>query len=115
MVFSGKEGITLVFFVFFDQICTTLLIFISNHAFFVCFKYKCHIINFLLTSLARYVQRNIQPRSFCVRYFPVQTSCSINKKLEMSIKVGVKCGIIFNLIVNTFFITCLYACQKLHL
>ena len=27
--------------------------------------YKCHIINFLLTSLARYVQRNIGPRSFC--------------------------------------------------
>ena len=27
--------------------------------------YKCHIINFLLTSFARYVQRNIGPRSFC--------------------------------------------------
>ena len=27
--------------------------------------YQCHIINFLLTSLARYVQRNIGPRSFC--------------------------------------------------
>ena len=61
-VFSGKEGINLVFFVFFDQMCTTLLICISNHAFLVCFKYKClyncHIINFLLTSLgtlARYV------------------------------------------------------------
>jgi hypothetical protein len=55
----------LVFFVLFDQICTTLLICISNHAFLVCFKYKCHIINFLLTSLARYVQRNIGPQSFC--------------------------------------------------
>ena len=59
--------------------------------------YKCHIINFLLTSLARYVQRNIGPRSFCtnlalragsvqikktsVRYFPVKTSRSVNKKL----------------------------------
>ena len=27
--------------------------------------YQCHIINFLLTSLARYVQRNIGPPSFC--------------------------------------------------
>jgi hypothetical protein len=27
--------------------------------------FKCHIINFLLTSLARYVQRNIGPQSFC--------------------------------------------------
>jgi hypothetical protein len=26
---------------------------------------NCHIINFLLTSLARYLQRNIGPRSFC--------------------------------------------------
>jgi hypothetical protein len=26
--------------------------------------YKCHIINFLLTSFARYVQRNIGPQSF---------------------------------------------------
>ena len=70
MVFGGKEGIhSLVFFVFFYQMCTTLLICISNHAFLVCFKYKClykcYIINFLLTSLARYVQRNIGPRSFC--------------------------------------------------
>ena len=27
--------------------------------------YKCHIINFLLMSLAWYVQRNIGPQSFC--------------------------------------------------
>jgi hypothetical protein len=69
---------------------------ISNHAFLVCFEYKCHIINFLLTSLAWYVQRNIGPQSFCtnlplrarsrqknrsVRYFSVQTSRSVNKKL----------------------------------
>ena len=60
-----KKEYSLVFFVFFDQMCTMLLICISNHAFFVCSKYKCHIINFLLTSLARYVQRNIGPRSFC--------------------------------------------------
>ena len=53
MVFSGREGITLVFFVFVDQMCTTLLICISNHAFLVCFKYinayECYIINILLT------------------------------------------------------------------
>ena len=65
MVFSGEEGIHWYFFVFFDQMCTTLLLCISNHAFLVCLKQKCHIINFLLTSLARYVQRNIGPRSFC--------------------------------------------------
>jgi hypothetical protein len=36
MGFSGKEGIHyLVFFVFFDQMCTTLLIYTSNHAFLV--------------------------------------------------------------------------------
>jgi hypothetical protein len=56
---------TLVIFVFFDQMCTTLLKCITNHAFLVCFKYKCHIINFLLTSLARSLQKNIGPRSFC--------------------------------------------------
>jgi hypothetical protein len=61
MVFGGKEG-TLVIFVFFDQMCTTLLRCISNHAFLVCFSiglnaYKCAIIiNFLLTLLARYAQ-----------------------------------------------------------
>jgi hypothetical protein len=38
---------------------------LENHAFLVCFKYKCHIINLLLTSFARYVQRNIGPRFFC--------------------------------------------------
>ena len=69
--------------------CTTLLICISNHAFVVCFKYKGHIINFLLTSLARYVQRNIGPRSLCtkisVRYLSVQTSRSVNKKLILTI------------------------------
>jgi hypothetical protein len=76
--------------------CTRLLI--SKHVFLVCFginAYKCHIINFLLTSLARYVERNIGPRSFCtnialrarsaqkktsVWYFSVQTSRSGNKK-----------------------------------
>ena len=31
-----------------------------------------YIINFLLTSLARYVQRNIGPRSFCTNLTPVQ-------------------------------------------
>ena len=54
---------------------------------------KCHIINYLLTSLARSVQRNIRPRSFVqtspyglslykktsVWYFFVQTSHSVNK------------------------------------
>jgi hypothetical protein len=59
-----KEYIS-IFFVFFDQMCTTLLICISNHVFLICFKYKCNIINFLLSSLARYVQRNIRPWSFC--------------------------------------------------
>jgi hypothetical protein len=65
MIFSGKEGITMIFFVFFDQMCTacTLLICISNHDFLGVFSSinanKCHIINFLLTSLARYAQRNI--------------------------------------------------------
>jgi hypothetical protein len=43
MVFSGKEGIHWHFFVFFDQMCTTLLICISNHTLIVCFTYKCHI------------------------------------------------------------------------
>jgi hypothetical protein len=76
--------------------CTTLLICISNHAFLVCFKYKCHIINFLLTSLASVCTEKYRtsvflykPRptgSVCtkktsVRYFSVQTSHSVNKKL----------------------------------
>ena len=69
MILSGKEGITLIFFVFFDQMCTTLLICISNHVFLAFFSStnanKCHIINFLLTSLARNAQRNIGSRSFC--------------------------------------------------
>jgi hypothetical protein len=46
-------------FVFFDRMCTTLLICISNHVLFVSSinAYKCHIINFLLTSLAGYMCR----------------------------------------------------------
>ena len=39
--FFWKRRNTLVFFVFFDQICPTLLICISNNAFLVCFEYKC--------------------------------------------------------------------------
>jgi hypothetical protein len=54
MVFIGKEGIHCHwYFLFYSTKCvTTLLIYISNHVFLVCYKYKCHIINFLLTSLA---------------------------------------------------------------
>jgi hypothetical protein len=66
--FKWKERNKLVIFVFFDQMCTTLLICIqSMHFLFVSSinAYKCHIINFLLTSLARSLQRNIGPRSFC--------------------------------------------------
>jgi hypothetical protein len=59
IIFGGKEGISLR-----PNVYHTILICISNHAFLICFKYKCHIINILLTSLARYVQRNIGPRSF---------------------------------------------------
>ena len=51
MVFSGKQGRHWVF----DQMCTTLLICISNHAFLKLFIY----------SLAQYMQRIIGPRSFC--------------------------------------------------
>ena len=54
---------------------------------------KCHIINYLLTAIARSVQRNIRPRSFVqtspyglglykktsVWYFTVQTSRLVNK------------------------------------
>jgi hypothetical protein len=86
----------LLFFVFFDQMCTTLQMCISNHAFLVCFKYKCLSMpykNFLLTSLAWSLQRNIGPWSLCtnlalrawsvekkisVRYFSVKTSRSVN-------------------------------------
>ena len=51
--------------------------------------YKFCIINFLLTSLARYVQRNIGPQSFCTnlalraRSVQKKTSRSVNKKLIM--------------------------------
>ena len=87
----------MVFFVFFDQMCTTLLICISNHAFLVCLKYKCHINNKLLINLACSVCTEkygtsvflYKPRptgSVCtkktsVRHFSVQTSRSVNKKL----------------------------------
>ena len=102
----------MVFFVFFDQMCTTLLICISNHAFLVCFKYKCHIINFLLTSLAQYVHRNIGPRSFftnlwctkktSVRYFSVQTSRSLgNKKTQR--RPICNCSILFYFILFYLF------------
>ena len=68
MVFSGKEGIQ-DFFGFLHQMCTTLLICISNYAFLVCFKYKClkmpYSKLFIKTSLAQCVQRNIGLRSFC--------------------------------------------------
>ena len=71
MVFCGKEGITLAFFVFFDQMHVyhaTNMHFL-NHDFLGVFSSinanKCHIINYLLTSLARYAQRNIGSRSFC--------------------------------------------------
>ena len=55
-----------------------------------------HIINFLLTSSSRYVQRDIEPQSFCTNialrarsvqkiprsdYFYVHTSRSVNKKI----------------------------------
>ena len=82
MVFNGKEGIHWYFLFSVDEI-----ICMSNHAFLVCFKYKCHIKNFLLTSLARYIQRNIGPRVL-YRYFSVQTSRSVNKKLLIKMRNG---------------------------
>ena len=93
MVFSGKEGIHWYFFVFFDQMCTTLLICISNHAFLVCLKYKCHINNKLFINLACSVcTEKYRPwvflckprltRARSVRYFSVKTSRSVSKKLE---------------------------------
>ena len=56
MVFSGKEG-NIGIFLFSSTKCLyhATIICISNHALPVCFKYKRHIINFLLTSLALYV------------------------------------------------------------
>ena len=81
-VFSAwKSRNTLVFFVFF-RIMHFLFDSSMN-------AYKCHIVNCLLTSLARYVQRNIGPRptgSVCtkktwLRYFSVQTLRAVNKKL----------------------------------
>jgi hypothetical protein len=55
------------------------------------------MINFLLTSLAQYGQRNTGPRSFCTnpyglglckkdlgRYFSVQSSRSVSKKLVIT-------------------------------
>ena len=70
---------------FFDRMCTTsttLLVawaFQIMHFLFVSSinAYKCHIINFLLTSLARSLQRNIGPRFF------LQTNLALrNKPLE---------------------------------
>ena len=65
--------------------CTTLLICFSNHAFLICFKYKCHIINrILLTSLLIGIYREIS--DLCLFYkpppanFSQQTSLSVNKK-----------------------------------
>jgi hypothetical protein len=74
--------------------------------------YKCHIINFLLTSLARYVQRNIGPRSFCtnlalrarsVQKSPrsdialyMQTSRSVNKKkVILKINTRSRCDVVY--------------------
>jgi hypothetical protein len=67
MVFSGKEGIHWYFLVFFHQICRLPRYYSNMHFLFVSSinAYECHIINFLLTPLARYVQRNIGPQSFC--------------------------------------------------
>jgi hypothetical protein len=63
MIFSGKEGHIGIFCFLLPNVYHATN---SNHAFLVCFKYRCHIINFLLTLLAWYVQRNIGPRSFCI-------------------------------------------------
>ena len=105
MILSGKEGITLIFFVFFDQMCTTLLICISNNDFLGVFSStnanKCHIINFLLTSLAQNAQINIGSRSFVqtsssglglykedlgLIFLCIQTSRSVNKNLIICMK-----------------------------
>ena len=74
--------------------------------------YKCHIINFLLTSLARYVgYREISdlglfiqtsPYGFglykksSVRYCPVQTSRSVNKKIVI-LKINTRswCDVVY--------------------
>jgi hypothetical protein len=86
-------------FVFFDQMCTTLLICISNHAFLVCFEYKCLkmpynklFINLACSVFTEKYRTSVflyKPRptgSVCtketsVRYFSVKTSRSVNKKL----------------------------------
>ena len=88
IIFGGKEGISLR-----PNVYHTILICISNHAFLICFKYKCHIINILACSVCTEKYRTsvffYKPRptgSVCtektsVRYFSVQTSRSVNKKL----------------------------------
>jgi hypothetical protein len=95
--FKWKGRNTSVICVFFDQMCTTLLICISNYAISCVNAYKCHIINFLLTSLAWTLQRNIEPRprgSVCtkktsVRYFSVKTSRSVNKlKITLLMRIS---------------------------
>jgi hypothetical protein len=69
MVFSGKEGNIAIFCFLRPNVhhATNIYAFQIMHFLFVSSinAYKCHIINFLLTSLARHVQTNIGPRSFC--------------------------------------------------
>ena len=96
MVLSEKEGIHC-YFLFSSFKCVPLYkcAFQIMHFLFVSSinAYKCHIINFLLTSLAWSLQRNIGPWSLCtnlalrawsvqkkisVRYFSVKTSRSVN-------------------------------------
>ena len=97
MVFSGKEGIHWYFFPT-KCVCVTLLICISNHAFLVCFQYKCLQMPYdkLLINLTCSVSTGkywtsvflYKPRPTCsvctkktsIRYFSVQTSRSVNNK-----------------------------------
>jgi hypothetical protein len=104
MVFGGKKEYIGIF-CFHRQMCTMLLICISNHAFLVCFKYKylempynklfinlaCSVCTEkYLISVFLYKSRptgSVCTKKTSVRYFFVQTetSRSVNKKLVIKL------------------------------
>jgi hypothetical protein len=91
--------------------CTTLYAFQIMHFLFIAGinAYKCNIINFLLTSLTRYVQRNIGPRSFCKNLALQKRPPSYTTSCPGIIQTGTpKNFFFFKFDSVVFILTCLY-------
>jgi hypothetical protein len=81
----GKEGNIAIFCFLRSNVYHATNMHFKSSIYSVCFEYKCHIINFLLTSLAWSLQRNIGPSPFLYRPIPWGEVCTKRPRFDTSL------------------------------